>query len=211
MAKHSFVFRTYATDETANWNLPDALKGATAFGLYFFLEGERTHICSMTPSSRVEFLENYFLGADDEEAAEKVRENGELAYECDGQYTSYFGYIDATRPSPYIGPRQTFTLDSNDYELDAELYADLVAKGLRYGDSPQKAHADARYGCLRDFAYEVAREEFGMNHPSEPAVLWPAGFEAHKLRKAVREAERAGPPPLFATAGVDAPIAIGPR
>lgn len=214
MAKHKFIFRTYATDETENWNLPESLTGATAFGLYFFHEGEATHICSFTPSSRVEFLENIFLDADDEEAAEHERQNGELAYECD-EHTSYFGFIDVTskREAPYIGPRQVFVLDSNDYDLDAEAYADAVANSLRYGVSPQQAHADARRRGLIDFAYEAAREEFGCNSPQEPPVIMDSTVRAeHDRRKAMRKAEEAEryTPTLFAAAGIVAPLATRP-
>jgi hypothetical protein len=218
MAKHTFIFRTYAADQTDSWTLPDGLAGATAFGLYFFLEGEATHICSFEANSRVEFLENVFLGADDEEAAERIRDRGDLAYENGGEWTSYFGFIDVTSPAaaPYIGPRESFTLESADYDLDPEEYAGQLAKSLRFGASPQQAHADARRACLREFAYEAAREEFGMNSPGEPPILsGGAALEAHKARLALRAAEyaeRRGEPtaPLFAAAGVAAPLALHP-
>lgn len=214
MAKHTFHFRTYAADETENWNLPPALTGATAFGLYFFLEGEATHICSFEANSRVEFLENVFLEADDEDAAEHLRQNGDLQHENDGQWTSYFGFIDVTNPrtAPYIGERESFTLESADYDLDPELYAATVAKSLRFNVSHQQAHADARRECLREFAYEAAREEFAMNSPNEPPILAGGAILAeHHRRAAIRAAEyaeRRGEPtaPLFAAAGVPAPL-----
>jgi len=220
MTKHSFVFRTYASDETEHWNLPAALAGATAFGLYFFLEGEATHICSFTPNSRVEFLENAFIGADCEDRAQAYLDGpgDDLRNECGGEWTSYFEFIDvkSSRSAPYIGDRVTITLDSNDYDLDADEYAATVAKSLRFGVSPQQAHADARRECLREFAYEAAREAFGCNSPPEPAVMFGgAAFKEHLRRKAVRAAEREerenGPPPLFAFGGVVAPIATGPH
>jgi hypothetical protein len=218
VAKHTFHFRTYASDETENWNLPAAMTGASAFGLYFFLEGEATHICSFEANSRVEFLENVFLNADDPDAMQAHLDGpgDDLRTENGGEWTSYFGFIDVTRKSvaPYIGPRESFTLDSNDYTLDAELYAATVAKSLRFHVSPQQAHADARRECLREFAYEAAREEFGMNSPSEPPVFGAAALAAHKSRAAMRAAEyeerHTGGPPLFAAAGISAPLALSP-
>lgn len=215
MALHSFHFRTYASDETESWELPDALKGATAFGLYFFLEGEATHICSFEANSRVEFLENVFVGADDEEAAEEERQNGDLTYENGGEWTSYFSFVDVANPrtQPYIGKRETFTLDSRDYTLDADAYADQLAKSRRFGVSDQQAHADARREGLREFAYEVAREAFSANSPSEPPVCWGGkALATHKARKALRKAEADerynGGPPLFAAAGIIAPLVL---
>jgi hypothetical protein len=219
MAKHSFHFRTYASDETENWNLPDALKGATAFGLYFFLEGEATHICSFEANSRVEFLENAFIEPADPEAAERELDRSDLRHENGGEWTSYFDFIDVGNPrtAPYIGKRETFTLDTNDYDLDAEEYAATVAKSLRFGVSHQQAHADAQRACLREFAYEAAREEFGCNSPSEPPVLFGGKALAdHRRRAALRRAEYAErhgqtSAPLFAATGVAAPLALPPQ
>jgi hypothetical protein len=216
MAKHTFLFRTYASDETENWNLPDALNGASAWGLYFFLEGEATHICSFTPSSRVEFLENVFLDPENEDAAEKLLENGDLQHETE-QWTDYFGFIDVKSPRtrPYIGPREPFTLDTRDYDLDSELYAATLAKSRRFNVSEQQAHADAQRECLREFAYTAAREEFGCNSPAEPPVLMDSKVRAeHHRRAALRKAEAAerynGPPALFSHAGIAAPLATRP-
>lgn len=219
MAKHTFHFRTYAADETANWTLPDALKGATVFGLYFFLEGEATHICSFEANSRVEFLENAFIEPDDPDAAERELDRGDLQHENDGEWTTYFGFIDVSDPrtAPYIGKRESFTLDTRDFTLDAEEYAAVLAKSLRFGVSYQQAHADAQRACLREFAYEAAREEFGCNSPSEPPVLWGgAALREHHRRAALRRAEYAelrGQPtaPLFAATGVAAPLALPPQ
>lgn len=217
MAKATFHFRTFATDESDNWTLPDQLRGCSVFGLYFFLEGEATHICSLTPSSRVEFLENVFLGADDEESARDYLDGpgDDLRNESGGEWTSYFGFIDPSAPSrsPYMGPRESFTLDSRDYDIFPAAYREAYQDRLRW-NSPQKAAALASYDCLRDFAYDLAREEFGANSPGEPDVLTAAGLAAHRTRKALREAEtrerREGPPGLFAWANIAAPLALSP-
>lgn len=214
MGKHSFTFRTYATDETEHWNLPDALKGATVFGLYFFLEGEATHICSFEANSRMEFLENVFLTPDDPEAAEAYLDGpgDDLRNENGGEWTSYFGFVDVSSPSvqPYIGPADRFTLDTADFDIDPDTYREAFEHARRHY-SPQQARAIAERECLRDYAYEAAREEYNANSPAEPPVCWGgAALDEHKRRKAVRKAERAGPPPLFAAAGVPVPIATSP-
>jgi hypothetical protein len=219
MAKHSFHFRTYASDETENWTLPDALKGATAFGLYFFLEGEATHICSFEANSRVEFLENVFVEPDDPEAAERELDRSDLRHENDGDWTSYFGFIDVASPrtAPYIGERETFTLDTRDFTLDPDEYAGQLEKSLRFGVSYQQAHADAQRACLREFAFEAAREEFGCNSPSDPPILRGGEVLAEHHRRAklraAEYAERHGQTtaPLFQAAGVTVPLATGPR
>jgi len=91
-----------------------------------------------------------------------------------------------------------------------------LAKSLRFGVSPQQAHADARRACLREFAYEAARESFSGNSPAEPPILaGGAVLAAHKLRAVMRAAEYAerrgeSTAPLFAAAGVPAPLAAHP-
>jgi hypothetical protein len=82
--------------------------------------------------------------------------------------------------------------------------------------SYQQAHADAQRACLREFAYEAAREEFGCNSPSEPPIL--RGGEALAEHTAGRSARLSTPSatgkptaPLFAAAGVAAPLATAPR
>lgn len=216
MAKHTFHFRTFATDESDSWNLPPALAGATPFGLYFFLEGEATHICSFEANSRMEFLENVFVDPADPEAADAELDSGELQYENGGEWTSYFGFQDPRffKGNPYVGRRESFTLDTRDYQIDREAYAAAYARSLRW-NSPQKARADAEYDCLREFAYEAAREEFGCNSPHQPPILWGGAVLAEHKRKLALSHARAdersyGPPPLFAAAGITAPLATRP-
>lgn len=60
------TFIVIARRETDYWDSEALLKAniREAFGLYLVLEGEATHICSLTPSSRAEWLENAFIPID---------------------------------------------------------------------------------------------------------------------------------------------------
>lgn len=160
-----FHFRCFAVDETKNWTLPEPLTGAPAFGLYLFCEGEATHVCSLTPASRADFLRNIFLTefAADPAAAEAFLQDGGdgLEYENAGDASIYFAFIDPENPrhAPYVTDRITVTLDADDYE-----------------DSDEGREA------MRNDAWEEAREEANANH-RDPPVVFPAGYQAHLERR----------------------------
>lgn len=216
MAKHRFTFRAYAVDETDHWCLDDTiLAGVPAFGVYLILEDEATHICSFERSSRAEFLHNVFLT----ETEEQHEEAGDLIHESGGEWTSYFGFVDcqAKAKRPYLSERHHFTLDSRDYDLDPEEYQEHRQRALRW-ESPQKAAATARYNCLREYAWEVAREWMSCNQPSIPVIDDPDAYEAHRRRKVLAEAKHAewqarhyGNRTLFDHAGIEAPLALAPN
>lgn len=222
MAKHKFTFRAYAVDETEHWNLPAILAGVPVFGLYLIMPGEATHICSFQASTRADFLENVFLLPPEAYEDDDTRGSGQSA-QCDaaadlahndgGESGSYFDFVDcaAKGQQPYLSEPVTFTLDSRHYTLDAEEYAAQVARAKRF-ESDQKAHATARYNCLREHAWEVAREWFSGNAMHPPVLMSDDAYGAHRERKVMCEAathERYhGAPPLFAFGGIAAPLAL---
>lgn len=215
--KAKFDFRAVAIDETSNWNLPAVLAGATVFGIYMIAEGERTHICSFTPSSGAEFLRNDFNVTEcaDPEAAQEYLSNGkgqDMGMDNGGEGFSYLSYqdCDSASKAPYISERVSFTMDSETDKFDKAAYDESLADA-RGWDSPQKARAIAARAGLRDAAWESALEEFNANWRGCP-VTDGAEFRAHRKRvvmNAARAAERYGSTaPLLASAGVAAPLDI---
>lgn len=215
MAKIAYDFRLYAVDQTDSWCLEDTpLEGVPAFGVYYILEGEATHICSFEANSRADFLENRFLypySADDG-AGSQHEQAGDLAYENGGEWTAYFGFVDCKRSRDYVSERLRIVIDSRHIDIDAGAYAESLEKALRW-DSPQKAHATARYNACRDAAWEAAREAFSQNYESIPVTDDPAAYERHRRRKVLAQARadaRYAAPDLFKTAGVDLPLELRP-
>ena len=216
--KAKFDFRAVAVDETSNWNLPPVLEGATVFGIYMIAEGERTHICSFTPSSGAEFLRNDFNVtecADPEAARAYLSDGGEgqdMERDNGGEGFTYLSYqdCDSVSKQPYLSERVSFTMDSAFDTFDQAAYDAALADG-RGWDSPQKARANAARAALRQAAWDTALEEFNANWRGAP-VTDGAEFIAHRKRvamNAARAAERYGSTaPLFAAAGVAAPLDI---
>lgn len=216
--KAKFDFRAVAVDETSNWNLPPVLRGATVFGIYMIAEGERTHICSLTPASDAEFLRNDFNVtecADPDAARDYLSDGGEgqdMERDDGGESFSYIGYVDCGSVSrqPYLSERVSFTMDTAFDTFDQAAYAATLADG-RGWDSPQKARANAARAALRQAAWDAALDEFNANWRGCP-VTDGAEFSAHRKRvtmNAARAAERYGSAaPLLAAAGVAAPLDI---
>ncbi|USN15588.1 hypothetical protein KIKIMORA_04700 [Brevundimonas phage vB_BpoS-Kikimora] len=168
MAQVEFHFRALAVEETQYWNLPPALAGSPVFGLYLFCEGEATHVCSLTPSSRIDFLRNAFLTdrADDPAAAEAYLQDGGDGeeYENGGEPSTYRAFIrdpEAPETAPYVSGRITVTLDSDDYE-----------------------DSDEGRDAMRDDAWNEARESAEANHDDPPVIMSGFEYEAHCARKA---------------------------
>lgn len=214
MAKVAYDFRLYAVDQTDSWNLEDTpLHGVPAFGVYIILEGEATHICSFEANSRGDFLENRFLyplGDDDHDPAHE--QAGDLAYENDGQWTSYFGFVDCARQGDYVSARTRIVIDSRDVEINADDYAASLEKALRW-ESPQSAHASARRDACRDAAWEAAREAFQGDYEAIPVTDDAAAYERHRRRQLLAQARadaRYAAPNLFDRAGIELPLELQP-
>lgn len=133
-------FFLIAFSETHCWaELPAGCTGA--FGVYLVCEGEGTHICSMTPSSRADFMENVFVGLDyhaqDAETQQWIDEN---RFNDGGESTTYFGFIDRDLNLSRCSELREFESDEED---------------------PEKA---------RDDLWEQARESFQANDAGIPCL-----------------------------------------
>ena len=189
-------FFVLAVRETENWDSEflASCNAREAFGLYMIRDGERTHLCSLSPSSRADWLQNVFIldspenepwGFDRaQDAAQSARESAEL--ESGDEYTTYFNYVDRKkRDSRFVG--NVIEIESRDLGLPR--------RRADWADSDIEKLWDA------------AREAFSTGAADEPAILCEsifAAWEAEQLAKARAENR---PPldcreqlPLFAAA-----------
>ncbi len=149
-----FEFAIIAQDITEHWNLPDdsTLKDCQKFCLSMFRIGEATYVCSLTPASYVDDMENAFLNPNgaplsDEQMDELDREG----YQYEALDHDYTGYIkpDRVGNDKRIGEICVIELDPADYE-----------------DSDEGREA------MRRDAWQEAREEMSANSGYyEPAII----------------------------------------
>lgn len=140
-----FEFAVIAQETTYFWNLPEdsTLRHCRMFCLSMFRVGERTHVCSLTPSTYIDDLENIFINRDEslltEAQAEEIDREG---YQYESLDHSYIGYVnpDKIADNPMVGDIYWTELDPADYE-----------------DSDE-----GREAMLRD-AWEEARDEISAN------------------------------------------------
>lgn len=59
-------FRCVEIDETHYWSFDDKPADLKIYGVYMFLEGSATHLCSLTPSSWMEWIDHVAVTDDDE-------------------------------------------------------------------------------------------------------------------------------------------------
>lgn len=101
------IFRTIAFNETRYWN--DLPEGVTAvYATYLIKEGEGTFICSLSPLSRADFIENVFVGVENDHPF--VEEH---------QFTNdepsvYFAYVNADNFGGIISEPFTIDFDVDD-------------------------------------------------------------------------------------------------
>lgn len=175
------VFRTFASDETENWNLEGTpLAGVPIFGLYAFKQGERTYCCSLTPSSWAIALENIPCYPDQENEP-KVNAYGQTAVEAyldsndvrnEGLDDCYFGFFgDAAT----LDRREAEQGDvSGPVGFDSNvLNVDLSKVGEHAGSpgNPNRSDVFEDFATLRAAVYktaaadawETAREYFSGN------------------------------------------------
>lgn len=148
-----FEFAVVAQEQTDFWNLPESstLRDCRIFCLSLLCVGERTHVCSLTPSTYVDDLQNLFVNRDgsplsDEQISELDREG----YEYEGLDHSYIGFVnpDTISSNPKVGDVYWTELDPADYE-----------------DSDEGREA------MRRDAWEEAREEVSANSAAyEPSL-----------------------------------------
>lgn len=140
-------FFLFATNETAGWTgLP--ANCTEAFGVYLVREGEATHVCSMTPSSRADFMENVFVGLDYDVAADRAWID-EYGNADGGEATTYFGYIDRDLNLPRCSELREIEVDDAEFE-----------------HLPEAERADAARAAL----WEAARESFQSNAAGIPCL-----------------------------------------
>lgn len=133
------TFSVIAVEETGNWDadLLERHNIEAAFGMYLIRNGERTHICSFTPSSWCEWLQNEFVyDASDEDAHEWA---GEAMHESGGEPGDYFGFMDPSTMDPRF-VALSFTVDVPD---------DLT---------PEGRETEAYHNAIWEAARELARE-----------------------------------------------------
>lgn len=93
MDDHEFKFRLVSVDETAYYTDPPA-GVEKIYGIYLVREGERTHMCSLTPSSYAVPIKK--VSTPTLEEGELLDEVEEFLSEASAQEESgtYFGHID---------------------------------------------------------------------------------------------------------------------
>lgn len=123
-----YDFAVIAQDITEHWNLPDdsTLKTCRIFCLSLFCVGEATHVCSLTPSTYVDDLENLFVNRDgslltDEQISELDREG----YQYESLDHSYIGYVNPATISSNTLVGETYwneydPADYDDWDADRE-------------------------------------------------------------------------------------------
>lgn len=184
---YDFGFRVYAQDDTEHWNLAGTpLDGIRAFSLYVIREGERTYVCSMSPSSFAYGLENEFAYPDQSDEP-KVNGYGQSAIEAymDGEgshlrnegvedtYFGYFGDRDALdrREAERGDVSERVAFDVSALAVDLSALADHAGSpvdpdnGDAFRDMETLAAAFAK--AAADEAWEDAKEYFAANavHP----------------------------------------------
>lgn len=154
-------FYTTAINETEYW-CADTLKKhgiKAAFGLYLFREGEATHVCSITPASWCEWMQNAFIFEDT--ATEAQREAAQdLEYENGGE------------GGQYVTPMRDRA------KLDSRFIAGPVVVDHSDVDSDPEADADSFHSEI----WEAAREGWNGS-PDEPLILWDGVFDEWETGK----------------------------
>lgn len=121
-----YDFAIIAQETTSFWNLPEESKvrDCRIFTLSLFRIGEATHVCSLTPSTYVQDMQNVFMNRDgspltDEQIAELDREG----LEFEGLDHSYIGYVNPDRvgTDPRIGDTYWNEYDPDDFEDREEM------------------------------------------------------------------------------------------
>lgn len=139
------IFHLFAVPTTQHWNhLPGDC--TDVFTIYLVRQGEATHLCSLTPSTRADFIEHVFVGLDPEHPFV-----GDHAYQ-DDELTTYFDYLD-------FNTRNHFLSAGFEVEIDPREFSD-------YEDHHEESMREAQNDAL----WEEAREYVQCNPPMILAV-----------------------------------------
>ncbi len=116
-----FEFAVQAVECTEFWNFPEdsTLKDCRVFTLSIFLVGERTHVCSLTPSSYFEEIENVFLNRDGAYLTdEQISELDRTGWQYEGLDSGYGAYVDPSQieNNPFVGEICEIEIDPDEEE-----------------------------------------------------------------------------------------------
>jgi hypothetical protein len=116
-----FEFAIIAQEITEHWTLPadSLLKDCRVFCLSMFCVGERTHVCSLTPSTYVDDMKNMFVNRDGSPLTDaQVEELDAKFYEHESLDHSYIGYVnpDVISSNTRVGDIYWNEIDPADYE-----------------------------------------------------------------------------------------------
>ena len=191
------TFFVLAKNETGYWG-DGVLEGhqiETAFCLYLIRKGENTHLCSLTPASRADALQNAFIFAEGATEAQIEAGRSALEYEMGGETTTYF--------EPAIDPAK---IDARFISEMIEIDIDEVAEGL---DPNSDAYRDAIWEAACDAVNESCYE---------PAILSREVYDAWEADEAAKRRAENRPVvdfshrdvlPLFGVAWKQAQESIG--
>ena len=136
----TLTFRCIQIDETKYWSFEDKPDDLRIYGIYMFLEGSATYLCSLTPSSWLEWIA-YEAHTDDDAWREMFHSEHATPIEDPSYYASY------------ISPDFVRAEASNAYTVEIEEKDEIVST---FDDPALEA------------AWEEAREYFQGNAPQFP-------------------------------------------
>jgi hypothetical protein len=187
-------FSIIVIEETQHW--ADGIleeKGIEgAFAYYLIRHGERTHICSFTPSSWCYFIRNDFVYDSDNEAAhEWAGDEGRT----EGGQSDYFGFMNPESMDPrFIA--ETFTLDPAEHDFpDFEKDPDGNHKAI-WEAAEQPAHEFDCNGLWADinnlWTYRVYQREQLEKRRAMNEPVMAQGYRAEFLPLFYAAADRMG-------------------
>lgn len=139
------IFRLLAVPTTQHWNhLPPNC--TEVYTIYLVRQGEATHLCSLTPSSRADFVEHQFIGLDPDHPFVE-----DHAY-SDDERSTYFNYLNFEEENQFLS--EGFEVETDDWD-----YRD-------YEDHHEESMHEAQYDDL----WASAMEYVQGNPPMIPAV-----------------------------------------
>ena len=191
-------FAVIAIDETEYWEFtegeaPKELTGILA--LYLICKGERTHICSLTPSTRAVQFDTVFMGLDYDTHGDFIERMQGIARES--YRTDYLGFVDPER-------------------IDSRLIAD--DESVNMAEASQRLGIEVTnresYLALRDAVWDEVEGAVCQN-PTHPSICWDEVWEQYQHEQTLKRRALNVPPlktgesgqlPLFVAAARDQAI-----
>lgn len=139
------IFHLLAVPTTQHWNhLPPNC--TEVYTIYLVRQGEATHLCSLTPSSRADFVEHQFIGLDPDHPFVQ-----DFAY-WDDERSTYFNYLNFEEENQFLSVGFEVELDARDF------------------DGYEEHHYEEKEERMREALWEEALEYVQGNPPMIPAV-----------------------------------------